>query len=641
MGKSTVDMDKLQEVEEKLTNYRQFTGWMAVVLTIIASGFALLYIVAAQVGFPNPQLNRGLYLGFTLVLSFMLFPATKRWSPNNRISIVDSILIILAIACTAYFIVEYPKMTFRSGMFTDTDLVFSIIAILLCLEATRRVLGWTLPIIAVAFLIYAYFGPYFPDMLAHRGFSIQRIATYQFTTLYGIWGTVTDIFAGFVFLFIIFGTFLERLGAARFFIDLPYAITGRTRGGPAKSAVLVSGLMGSISGSAVANVTTTGTFTIPLMKKTGYRPEVAGGVETAASSGGQMVPPLMGAGAFIIAEFTGVPYWEIVKISIIPALLYFFSLLIMVDFEAAKGKLKGLKKEDLPDLVDVLKRGWFYIVPLVVIVAILVSGKSAGIAGFWAIITTFAIGMINPQTRLNWRGIIDILESAGKKSIMVGSTAGTIGIIIGVVYLTGLGLKFSEIVMSLSQGHLFLALILIAIASYVLGMGLTVTSSYIILAILAVPALVNLGIPVIAAHLIVFWFSQDANVTPPVCLAAFAAAGIANADPMKTGWASFRFAKGLYLMPFLFAYTPILLMGTWQEVLVTVVFVTIGIVSSGAALVGYLLRKTNWVERIVLGAAGFMMFTPDLIQSIAGVIILVAVTLYQNFTRVKPQELAV
>lgn len=638
MGKSAVDMEKLKEIEEP-TKYRKFSGKMAIVITIIASLFTLTYIVAAFVGFPNPQLNRGLFLGFALVLSFLLFPAT-RWSPKDRVSVFDVILALLAVACAYYFITEYQQMTFRSGMFTQTDLVFSITAILICLEATRRVVGNTLPIIAVAFLVYAYFGPYFPDILAHRGFSVQRIATYQFTTLYGIWGTVTAIFANFVFLFIIFGTFLERFGAARFFIDLPYAITGRTRGGPAKAAVCVSGLMGSISGSAVANVITTGTFTIPLMKKTGYKPHIAGGIETAASTGGQMVPPLMGAGAFIIAEFTGVSYWEIVKVSFIPALLYFFSVLVMVDFEAAKENLKGLKKEELPNLVDVIKRGWFFALPLFVIVGVLISGKSAGLAGFWAIIATLAVGMINRSTRMNWRQLVDMLETAGKKSLMISSTAGTIGLIIGVVYLTGLGLKFSELILSLSQGNLIIAIILVGLASYVLGMGLTVTSSYIILAILAAPALVELGVPLIAAHLIVFWLSQDANVTPPVCLAAFAGAGVANAPPMKTGWASFRFARGLYLMPFLFAYTPLLLMGTWQEVGWTVLMATIGIVAAGAGLVGYLARESNMLERVILFVSGILIFTPDLVQSGIGITVFVLMIVYQKFTNKSSQELA-
>ncbi|GAW91589.1 TRAP transporter permease [Calderihabitans maritimus] len=617
---------------------RTLSGPLGIIFTIVASLFTLTYIYIAKFGVPNPQLNRGLYLGFTFVLCFMLYPATKK-SPRHRLSIIDYLFLAASVAVIVYFIVEYPKMTFRAGEVTQTDIIFSIMAIIVTLEVTRRVLGNTLPIIAIVFLIYAYFGPYMPSIIAHRGFSIERIATYQFTTLFGIFGIVTSIFAKYVFLFIIFGTFLDKLGAAKFFIDLPYALTGRTRGGPAKAAVLVSGLMGSVSGSAVANVITTGTFTIPLMKKTGYKPHVAAGVETAASSGGQMVPPIMGAGAFLIAEFAGVPYWDIVKISIIPALLYFGSVLWLVDLEAARTGLRGLSKNDLPNIKEVIKSGWFFVLPLAAIILLLMQGYSPSQAGFWAIVTTVAVGMINKSTRISWREFVKLLRDAAVKSLTIGASAGTIGIIIGIVYLTGLGLKFSDLVVSLSGGMLPIAIILVGLASYVLGMGLTVTSSYIILAILAVPALTKLGVPLVASHLIVFWFSQDANITPPVCLAAFAAAGIAGADPMKTGWTSFKFGKGLYLMPFLFAYTPILLNGTVTEIIITFISVSLGIIAAGPALQGYFITDTGLLERIILGGAAFLLFHPALTTDGIGLALLTAVFLKQMLTRKKVVEI--
>jgi len=620
------DRQKEQSLIQAQT--RNLTGWQGIIVTVVAALFTLTYLYIARFGVPNPQLNRGLYIGFTFVLVIILYPATKK-SPQHRLTVVDFLLLAAAIAVIAYFVIEYPKMTFRAGEVTTTDMVFSIIALVVTLEVTRRTLGNTLPIIAIVFLIYAYFGPYMPAIIDHRGFSIERITTYQFTTLYGIFGVVSSIFAKFVFLFIIFGTFLDKLGAAKFFIDVPYALTGRTRGGPAKTAVFVSGLMGSVSGSAVANVITTGTFTIPLMKKTGYESHVAGGVETAASSGGQMVPPIMGAGAFLIAEFAGVPYWHIVKISVIPAILYFASVLWLVDLEAAKKGLKGLPKQELPNVKKVLKEGWFFVLPLVAIIGLLMLGYSPAQSGFWAIVSTVAVGMLNKSTRIGLREFVDLLKEAAVKSLTIGASAGTIGIIIGVVYLTGLGLKFSDLVVSLSGGILPFAIILVGMASYVLGMGLTVTSSYIILAILAVPALTKLGVPLLAAHLIVFWFSQDANITPPVCLAAFAAAGIAGSDPMKTGWAAFKFGKGLYLMPFLFAYTPILLNGPVWEIVITLISVSLGIIAAGPALQGYFIKKTSLPERIILGLAAFLLFHPGLTTDSIGLIILLAVVAKQ------------
>lgn len=600
------------------------------ITTFIACLFALTYIYFAYFGYPNPQLSRGAYIGFVLVLAFILFPATRR-SPLNRPTFIDWVLVIASAYCCWFFVVMYEDVVFRGAVVTPYEIAVSVIGILLCLEVTRRVVGNFLPVVALIFLLYAYFGPYIPGMLAHRGYTFARIVSFEWLTIYGVFGSVTAIFANFVFLFVILGTILERFGAARFFIELPYALVGRTKGGPAKAAVLVSGFIGSISGSAVANVTTTGTFTIPLMQRTGYKPFVAAAVEASASTGGQMVPPIMGAAAFLIAEFANVPYVTVVLVSIGPAILYFLSVLWMVHLEAVQEGIEGLKKEDLPDVKDTLKKGWFYIIPFVIIFTILIRGYSPGLAAFWAIVATVCIGMINPATRMGLSGFIDMFSTAGRRSLLIGSMAGSIGLLIGVVQLTGLGLKASEFIVDLSGGILPLAIIMVGIASYILGMGLTVTSSYVILAVLAVPALTELGIAMLAAHLIVFWFSQDANVTPPVCLAAYAGSGIAGANPMQTGWQSFMFARGLYVIPFMFAYVPAFMLQTpLYDVLLNYAAVAFGLVAMGIFFKGYFVMRMVWWERLVAAAAAILLWTPCHYQDLIGLALLATLFLYEK-----------
>ncbi len=626
---------KAEEQEEEsvgLAKHRTLKGkFVPHLFTALACIFALLFIYFAYFGYPNPQLSRGIYLGGILTLGFMLFPATKN-SPKHAPSILDWILIILANICCYYFIILYEDIVFRGAEVNPFEMAISVIGILLCLEITRRVIGNFMVIIALVFLAYAFLGPHVPGLLAHRGYSFARIVSFQWFTVYGVFGVVTAIFANFVFLFVILGTVLDRFGAAKFFIELPYALVGRTRGGPAKAAVLVSGFVGSISGSAVANVTTTGTFTIPLMKKTGYKPFVAGAVEAAASSGGQIMPPIMGAGAFLIAEFANIPYVQVVLVSIGPAILYYLSVLWMVHLEAVHEGLQGLKKEDLPNLLNVFKQGWFYSVPFIIIFYLLIRGYSPGLAAFWAIVSIFVIGMTLPHTRLKLTQFINMLETASRRGILIGSLAGTIGLVIGVVQLTGLGLKISEFIVDLSGGILPLAIVLVGITSYILGMGLTVTSSYIILAVLAVPALTLLGIPGLAAHLIVFWFSQAANVTPPVCLAAFAGAGIAGAPPMKTGWQSLLFARGFLIIPFMFAYhAAFILAEPFHIVLLQYIFVGLGLVALGCTFKGCFVVEMKLWERALSAVGAFLLFSTSYLFNVLGLLLVVLVYLYQRF----------
>jgi TRAP transporter 4TM/12TM fusion protein len=437
------------------------------------------------------------------------------------------------------------------------------------------------------------------------------------------------VFATFVFVFIIFGAFLEHSGASRFFIDFPNAAFGRYTGGPAKAAVMASGLMGSIAGSAVANVVTTGAFTIPLMKRNGFPPHTAAAVETTASTGGQILPPIMGAGAFIISEFTGYSYLNVIKVAVIPALIYYASIMFVVHTEARKMGIKGLTDEELPPLGATFRRGWYYMLPVVAIIGLLVSGYSPPLSAFYAIVTTVAISMIKKETRMSVGSIGLSFRTAALNSLSVGATTGALGIIIGTIFLTGVGLKFSDFLITASGGVLPITIIMIAIASYVLGMGMTVTSSYIVLAVLAAPALTELGVSLMAAHLLIFWYSQDANITPPVCLAAYAGAAVAGADPMKTGFKALLFAKPLYIIPFLFVYTPILFTGPLAAALQTIFTCTIGMLAATAALQRWLVTRATWMEVGMLVVCSVALFIPTWTTDLAGLVLFSLVFLAQ------------
>lgn len=465
-----------------------------------------------------------------------------------------------------YWISQFELLNFRAGAENELDILISMLGIVLSLEVCRRVLGWSMTIIGLAMLGFAYFGPHLPDILAHRGFGIERMSTALFLTTNGIFGVMANVLATYVILFVFFGAFLQKSGAGRFFIDLPLAIAGRSTGGPAKVAVIASALFGSVSGSAIANTVATGAFTIPLMKKAGFRPHVAGAIEPAASIGGMFLPPIMGAGGFLMAELTGLPYSQIMLISVGPALLYFFSVFCMIHFEAAKLGLKGLE-EELPPWRTVLKQDWYFAIPLVLMTILMIMGRSPGFSAFCSTLSCIVISWFKKETRMGLPEIWEAIQTGARNTLIIGATVGVIGIIVGIISLTGMGLKFSDIIITMAGNSLIMALLLITLASLVLGMGVPVTAAYLITAVLAVPALGTFGVPVICAHMIVYWLSQDSNITPPVCVAAYAGAAIAGADPWKTGWTSFKYAKLLYIMPLLFAFTPsILFQGKLSEI---------------------------------------------------------------------------
>lgn len=496
-------------------------------------------------------------LGSVLIAAILFFVdnwMARKWVENPTLS--DILLALIAATAVLYWIVEFENLNYRAGAETELDAMISVIGVLISLEVCRRVLGWSMTLIGIFMVGYAYFGPYFPEIIAHRGFGFERLSTALFLTTNGVFGVMANVLATYVILFIFFGAFLHKSGAGKFFIDLPMAMAGKSTGGPAKVAVIASGLFGSVSGSAIANTVSTGAFTIPLMKKAGFKPHVAGAIEPAASIGGMFMPPIMGAGGFLMAELTETPYAHIMLIAIFPALLYFFSVFCMIHFEAKKHNIKGIAGENLPHWTVVLKREWYFSLPLVIITVLMIMGRSPGYSACWATISCIGISWVRKETRMGPKEIWEAILTGARNTLIIGATLGVIGIIVGTISLTGIGLKFSDIIISMANGNLLAALALVGIASLILGMGVPVTAAYLITAVLAVPPLAEMGVVLIAAHMIVYWFSQDSNITPPVCVAAYAGAAIAGSDPWKTGWTAFKYAKLLYVMPLLFAFTP-------------------------------------------------------------------------------------
>ena len=553
------------------------------VVTVIAVSLSIYQLYTAGVAALTALVQRSIHLAAILALTFLLKPAFKSVSKDrlNLWMLIDWLLVAASIACTLYICINLTAIFERQGDWLPMDRAVSIIGTLLVMEACRRVIGGIMTGICVAAVLYAYFGPYMPELIIHKGYSLERITTTLWLTTEGIFGLPIGVAATFVYVFVLFGAFLETTGGGNFFIEMAYALTGRFAGGPAKTSVVASGFLGSVSGSAVGNVVATGSFTIPMMKKVGYRPHVAGAIEAAASTGGQLMPPIMGAGAFLMAEFTNTSYLTIIKVALVPACMYYLTVLCFVHFEAKKHGLAGQPRENLPRAWQVLKDGLHFVIPVAILIYVLVSNYSPMMAGFVAVVSTLATGLAAQivrwvmrraeyaQTRPGGaefsrdqtRQILKALEQGARNAVMVSVACAAAGIIVGMVTLTGMGLKFSSLVLELSFGIKALAILLIGAASLVLGMGLPVTASYIVLATLAGPALLDMGVPLLVSHMIVFWYSQDANVTPPVSLASFAGAGVAGANPMQTAFTSWKLAKGLYIIPLVMAYRPLLGVG--------------------------------------------------------------------------------
>jgi len=633
----------------------------AAIVMVVSIGLSLYQLYTAGIAALTALVQRSIHLGAILSLTFLLKPPFKgvRKDKFNIWLVLDWILVLLSVVCVIYICYNLNAIFERQGDWLTSDLVISIIGTILVLEACRRVIGTFMTAICLAAIAYAFYGPYMPELIIHKGYSIERITTTLWLTTEGIFGLPIGVAATFVYVFVLFGAVLEATGGGNFFIDLAYALTGRFSGGPAKTAVVASGFMGSVSGSAVGNVVATGTFTIPMMKRVGYRPHVAGAIEAAASTGGQLMPPIMGAGAFLMAEFTNTSYLTIIKVALVPAIMYYLTVLFFVHFEAQKQGLRGQPKENLPKIRRVLRKGLHFIIPLAILIYVLVANYSPMMAGFVAVLSTFAASLIanavrwavsatqrSPDdharsslydfTRQEFKQIMVSLESGAHNAIMVSVACAAAGIIVGMVTLTGMGLKFSSLVLDLSFGIEALAILLIGAASLVLGMGLPVTASYIVLATLAGPALLDMGVPMLVSHMIVFWYSQDANVTPPVSLASFAGAGVAGANPMQTAFTSWKLAKGLYIIPIIMAYRPLLGMGPnyelfhW-EVIFTMLTTTVGLIAFTAALERYFIRPATWLETALFALAAAGLFWTELWADLIGWAAFAAVVLMQKF----------
>jgi TRAP transporter 4TM/12TM fusion protein len=641
--------------------YPELMRLTALVVTVLAIALSLYQLYTAGIAALTALVQRSIHLGAILSLTFLLKPPFRgaRKDRLNGWVLIDGCLVAAAVYCTYYICTNLLAIFERQGDWLTSDRVVSIIGTLLVLEACRRVIGLIMTGICLTAVLYAYFGPYMPELIIHKGYSIERISTTLWLTTEGIFGLPIGVAATFVYVFVLFGAFLEFTGGGNFFIDLAYALTGRFSGGPAKTSVVASGFMGSVSGSAVGNVVATGSFTIPMMKKVGYRPHVAGAIEAAASTGGQLMPPIMGAGAFLMAEFTNTSYLTIIKVALVPAIMYYVTVLFFVHYEAKKHGLEGQPRESLPRVLGVVREGLHFIIPVVILIYVLVMNYSPMMAGFVAVMSTVAASLLANAVR--W-GVSSIRLSAGDpgrvsagrfaldeikliagalekgaiNAIMVSIACAAAGIIVGMVTLTGMGLKFSSLVLELSFGIKALAILLIGAASLVLGMGLPVTASYIVLATLAGPALLDMGVPMMVSHMIVFWYSQDANVTPPVSLASFAGAGVAGANPMQTAFTSWKLAKGLYIIPIVMAYRPLLGMGKdyslfhWQ-VGYTMLVTTLGLVAFASCLERYFLRSATWLETALFLLAAAGLFWPTYWSDIAGLASLMAVVGLQKF----------
>ncbi|QQK77759.1 TRAP transporter permease [Salicibibacter cibarius] len=622
-----------QEIEVPGKKHRDLIGISAKVVSIIAIAMSLFHIYTALFGVFESIAQRSAHLAFALLLAFAIYRPLKR-QEQHRIPWYDLAAMILIVIVYQHFVFNAVDIASRINYvvpLSTMELSFAIIAGLLLIEATRRVVGMAFTIIVIVFLLYGFFGDVLPGALGHSGFELTWIMDHLYYTTMGIFSEPLGVSSTFIILFILFGKFLEVSGAGQFFINLAVSVMGKYRGGPAKTAIAGSAVMGSISGSAVANTVTTGAFTIPLMKNTGVSPRYAGAVEAVSSSGGQIMPPIMGAGAFIIASYLGIPYIEVAIAAIVPALLYYICLYFQVDFRAKKDGHSGLEPSLIPPLGKVLKEGFHFAIPLLVIIGMLVAGYSPMRAGLFAIGSVIVVAAIKAATRLSVKTVFKALDSGARAALETALACASAGFIIGVIGLTDIGLQFSSMIIELAGGNLFITLIFTMIASIILGLGLPTVAAYIIQVPLTIPALIELGVEPISAHLFVFYFAILSAITPPVALAAFAASGLANSNPLQTGLTALRLGVAGFVVPFMFVYGPsLLLVGTPLEIAINVATAVIGVFALAAAAEGWWIRQTFWYERILLFITAILLVIPNFYVSLGGIALLVVAYLLQK-----------
>lgn len=696
-----------QKIDEIEGSDRKLFGWLAMITLILAVSMSLFHLYTAGISMLPKMQQNAVHLGFALTLVFLLFPYKKKLG-QVTVPWYDLILAVLGASTGIYIMVVSGELIGKVGNPTILDTIMSFACLILVMEATRRVIGKPLVILAFLFMAYAWLGDKFlpsflgsrsvlPDSINHFGFSWKEIAEFMYLSNEGIFGTPLTVSAQYVFIFILFGAFLEVTGAGKMFIDLALSLVGRFKGGPAKAAVVASGMMGSISGSSVANAVTTGTFTIPLMKKTGFKPHVAGGIEVAASSSGQFLPPVMGAAAFIMADFTGIPYLEIASAAAIPALLSYTAILFMVHLEASKHNLKGLPKSQLTSTLNVLGGRGYLLLPIVALVILLVLRLTPILASFMAIIGAIAIALFSyrmqrhfghgflvalvfigvayllhvivglnayvplvaagallfaiiwyflgrrikseKQVKFGFREFFTALELGAKNALSVVAACATAGILTGVVTMTGLGPTLSSMILELANNQVILVLLFTMVACIIMGMGLPTTATYIVLAAVMAPALIDVGIPILAAHLFVFYYGILADDTPPINLPAYATAGIAKADPVATGFQGFKFDMGALLLPFAFTMNPILILqddtATWFQISWSIMTAFIGIVMWSSFIQSYLFTNYGWIERILAVLAALVFINSSLYTDFIGFGLAAILLVYQMFKKRK------
>lgn len=574
-------------------------------------------------------IKRSLYLMMIFIMCAIIFPFNKK-SSLVKISVIDIIIIILSI-CGSLYVMYNPYVRFmRLSLLNRYDIFFGIVMIIIGLDIGRRVVGWALTVTASVIILYALFGNIIPGQFGHSGFYIKTIISQVYCGLEGYYGVATRVMIIYVIPFILLGAFLEKTGAGEFFIKLAFSLTRHTVGGPAKAAVLGSALMGSISGSAIANVSSTGVFTIPMMKRMGYRPHVAGAIEAAASTGGQIMPPIMGAVAFLMVEFTQIPYLTIISVAAIPIILYYITVFAFIHFEAKKFNIRIDNTISTKPVLDILKTGWQFFFSIVIIVVIMGLGYAPNIAALSGIFILIVVQMIKCR-RVDFKLIYKALILGGRYSLNIGSIIACIGIILSLVGLTGLGLKLSWFLSELTHESAFLAILLVGVISTILGMGLPSSAAYIIVAITAGPTLIKMGFPLLIAHMIMIWFSINSEITPPVGLASIVGAGIAGADPMKTMLTAFKFSKGLYILPFMFYFRPaILLQDSFLMIIETIISIFFGLIAFAAFWENFLFKKLKLVERLFLLVAAFFLFFPNILGNGIGFILFISVVFSQK-----------
>ncbi len=656
---------ELAEIERKFdpeTAFRPTGKSLAFVITTVLVAMSVYHFYASGFGLIRELLHRGIHLAFVLGLVFLLFGIRKSnstklhapvWYRISGVPIWDIALAILAVGASLYLPLLPPEIVSeRVGNPSQGDVLMGTALLVLTLEASRRSVGPTLPIIGLIFIAFALFGPWAPGALKHGGTSWLGLINHLYMTNQGIYGIAIGVMAQYVFLFILFGVLATRIGLGQLFIDLAMVIAGRYSGGPAKVAIFSSAFMGTISGSSIANTVTTGALTIPAMKRVGYPAHFAGAVEATASTGGQITPPILGAAAFIMVEYLEIPLRDILAAALFPALLHYFGIFIMVHLEAKKLGLKGLRAEELPKARVVLRQHWLSIIPLAILVYLILSGKTPDYAAVYGIIACVVVGFLNPVNRLTISDLWNALAAGAKNTLAVGAAAATVGVVVGVVTLTGVGFRLGYVVVqtatdiggflsqlpvlsyfAIEQWALFVSLILIAISCIIMGAGIPTTATYIILVAVAAPALAQLQVEPLVAHFFVFYYGVLADITPPVALAAYAAAGIAGSNPFKTGNTAFRLGIAKALVPFVFVYSPALLLVadgfTWYLFTITLLGAMLGIASLGVAFSGYLLAPLSKLERWYVAIVAFLFIAPGLMTTLVGLALMTPILIQQ------------